>query len=81
MELTENERDLLRLIAIGSTRAYAAVLLNVSGTTVARTLAGLYERTGSATSVELVSYLLVTGVLKLTPEDFPDCSLPETDRV
>jgi DNA-binding CsgD family transcriptional regulator len=79
MKLTGTETRMLRLLAMGATRFYVAERMGTSVSGTARILNNLYDRTGACNTVELLCFLIVTGVLEIDPKDFPHCAIRPGD--
>jgi len=63
-ELTERERDILRLIALGHTNAEMAEMLYLSLRTVETHRANIHRKLGTDSRVDLVQHALEHGLVK-----------------
>jgi len=68
--LSERERDVLRLIALGNTNTEIAAALSLSVRTVETHRSHIITKTGSKTRAQLVAYALRAGLLDARPS-FP----------
>ena len=70
MNLTEEQRDALTLLATGAKCYTAARVVGSSETSLHRFLTRLKRETRTRTTTELIAYLIVSGDLPLTVHDF-----------
>ena len=66
--LSEREREVLRLLALGHTNQEIARMLSISVRTVETHRAHLVHKLGLKTRAEIVRYALATGQLEAAPE-------------
>src|SRR5436305_6908001 len=65
-QISEREREILRLVATGATNQQIALRLNISVNTVKVHLRNIYSKIGAASRAEATMYAVRTGLVQVS---------------